>query len=132
MKSSMKAPPRTVAEYLRRVPAPQRRLLQALRHTLREAAPDADERISYGIPSLYVDGRMLVAYGAAARHCAFYPGALPIRRHAKELSGFTTAKGTVRFDADRPLPARLVRRLVATRLGERGPARKAPSRAKRQ
>ena len=131
MKRASRAP-RTVAEYLRRVPAPQRRALQALRRTIREAVPGAEERISYGIPSLYVDGRMLVAYGAAARHCAFYPGALPIRRHAKELSGFATAKGTVRFEADRPLPARLVRRLAATRLAERGPKPDSSVRSKRR
>jgi uncharacterized protein YdhG (YjbR/CyaY superfamily) len=87
---------------------------------VRAAAPAAEERVSYGIPSFYVDGRMLVAYAAASRHCAFYPGAKPIRRHAAELAGYDTSKGTVRFDPAKPLPASLVRRLVATRLAERG------------
>ncbi|HYX20261.1 MAG TPA: DUF1801 domain-containing protein [Thermoanaerobaculia bacterium] len=124
MKKAAKAPPpRTVAEYLRRVPAPERRALQALRRTIRSAAPGAEERISYGIPSFYAGGRMLVAYAVAARHCAFHPGALPVRTHAAALAGYSTSKGTVRFDPEKPLPAALVRRLVATRLAERMPRR---------
>jgi uncharacterized protein YdhG (YjbR/CyaY superfamily) len=118
-KAPTTAPPRTPAEYLRRVPAAQRKALEALRRTVRAAAPDAEERISYGIPSFYVGPRMLVAYASASRHCAFYPGAEPVRRHAAELAGYSTSKGTVRFDPANPLPARLVRRLVETRLAER-------------
>ncbi len=116
-------PPRTVAEYLRRVPARERRALQALRRTIRSAAPGAEERIRYGIPSLYAGDRMLVAYAAAARHCALHAGALPVRKHAAELAGYSTSKGSVRFDPKKPLPAALVRRLVATRLAERAPRR---------
>ena len=119
-KAEKTPPPRTAAEYLRRLPAGQRRALEALRRTIRTAAPDAEERISYGIPSFYVDGRMLVAYAAGSRHCAFYPGARPVRRHAVELARYDTSKGTVRFDPARPLPASLVRQLVTTRLAERG------------
>jgi hypothetical protein len=63
--------------------------------------------------------RMPVAYAAGARHGAFYPGALPVEKHATELAEYDTSRGTVRFDAERPLPAALVRRLVATRLAER-------------
>ena len=119
MKKVAKAP-RTVAEYLRSVPAAPRRALEALRRTVRSAAPEAEERISYGIPSFYLGGRMLVAYGAAARHCAFYPGARPVEKHAAELAPYDTSRGTVRFGPGKPLPAALVRRLVATRLAERG------------
>ena len=124
MKRAAKTPPPpTVAEYLRRVPARERRALQALRRTIRSAAPGAEERIRYGIPCFYAGGRMLVAYAAAARHCALYPGALPVRKHAAELAGYSTGKGSVRFDPKRPLSAALVRRLVATRLAERTPRR---------
>ena len=119
MKKAAKTPPRTVTEYLRSVPPVPRRALEALRRTVRKAAPGAEERISYGIPAFYLGGRMLVAYGAAARHCAFYPGARPVEKHAAELASFDTSRGTVRFDPGRPLPAALVRRLVVTRLAER-------------
>lgn len=123
MKKTAKTPPRTVAEYLGRVPAGPRRALQALRRTIRSAVPDAEERISSGMPAFYVGGRMLVAYAAAARHCAFHAGALPVRKHAAELADYATSKGAVRFDPKKPIPAALVRRLVATRLAERAPRR---------
>lgn len=127
MKASTKtAKPRTVAEYLGRLGAPERRALAALRRAIRAAAPGAEERISYGIPSFYTGGRMLVAYGAASRHCSFYPGALPVRMLATDLAGYDTSKGTIRFAAEEPLPAALVRRIVRARLAERAP-RKAGS-----
>jgi uncharacterized protein YdhG (YjbR/CyaY superfamily) len=59
-----------------------------------------------------------VAFGAAANHCAFYPGSLPVEAHKKELKAYDTSKGTIRFPADSPLPSALVRRLVKTRIAE--------------
>ena len=129
MKAST-AKPRTVTEYLGRLETPERRALEALRRAIRAAAPDAEERISYGIPSFYAGGRMLVAYGAASRHCAFYPGALPVRMLRNELAAYDTSKGTVRFAPEEPLPAPLVRRIVRARLAERAP-RKGRSRRRR-
>ena len=66
---------------------------------------------------------MLVAFGAAANHCAFYPGAFPIEAHKDELKAYDISKGTIRFPADSPLPATLVRKLVRTRIAERAPQR---------
>jgi uncharacterized protein YdhG (YjbR/CyaY superfamily) len=62
---------------------------------------------------------MLVAFSAAVSHCAFYPGALPLETHKKELKEYDTSKGTIRFQTDRPLPATLVRKLVKTRIAQR-------------
>jgi uncharacterized protein YdhG (YjbR/CyaY superfamily) len=64
-----------------------------------------------------------VAFGAAVKHCAFYPGAHPVRAHRDELEAYDTSKGTVRFRPDRPLPAALVRKLVKTRVAERAARR---------
>jgi uncharacterized protein YdhG (YjbR/CyaY superfamily) len=64
-----------------------------------------------------------VAFGAAANHCAFYPGAHPVEAHKEELKAYDTSKGTIRFRADRPLPASLVRKLVRTRIAERAARR---------
>ena len=75
--------------------------------------------ISYGVPAVRLDGKMLVAFGAGKHHCSFYPGAYPIAAHAEELQGYDTSKGTVRFPAERPLPAGLVRKLVRARVAER-------------
>jgi uncharacterized protein YdhG (YjbR/CyaY superfamily) len=59
-----------------------------------------------------------MGFGAAANHCAFYPGAHPVQAHKDELKAYDTSKGTIRFQADSPLPATLVRRLVKTRIAE--------------
>ena len=109
----------SVDEYLKNLPEDQRAALERLRRTIRAAAPDAEECISYNVPGFRLEGRLLVSYGAARRHCSFYPGAHPIRVHRGELAGFSTAKGTVRFQPDRPLSAGLIRKLVRTRVAER-------------
>jgi uncharacterized protein YdhG (YjbR/CyaY superfamily) len=126
------AKPRDIDEYLAPLDAGKRAALQKLRRDIRAAAPRADECISYGIPTLRLGGRMLVSFGAGARHCAFYPGAHPIRAHAKALAGYDTSVGTIRFPPDEPLPAALVRRPVKTRIAERGPRTKRRTAARRQ
>jgi uncharacterized protein YdhG (YjbR/CyaY superfamily) len=86
----------------------------------------------YGIPGFRQDGRVLVWFAAAKSHCAFYPGAFPIEAHADELSRYDTSKGTVRFDASRPLPVRLVRKLVKARIEERSRRKPATGTARRR
>jgi uncharacterized protein YdhG (YjbR/CyaY superfamily) len=108
-----------IDEYLARVSEPQRTALEKLRRDIRAAAPAAEECISYDIPSYHVGSKLLVSFGAAKKHCAFYPGAHPIRAHADELKGYDLAMGTIRFSADKPLPSALVKKLVKTRLAER-------------
>jgi uncharacterized protein YdhG (YjbR/CyaY superfamily) len=109
---------KTIDEYLATVSTDQRAALEKLRKAIRVAAPKAAECISYGIPGFRLNGRLLVSFGSAKNHCAFYPGAHPIRAHKKELKGYGIAKGTIRFSADRPLPAHLVRKLVSSRIKE--------------
>src|SRR5258706_7541657 len=106
-----KEKPRTVDEYLAPVSNDKRAALEKLRKTIRSAAPAAEECISYGIPAFRLAGRILVAFGAAAKHCALYAGALPLEAHKKELEAYDTSKGTIRFQTERPLPATLVRQL---------------------
>ncbi len=106
--------PGTVAGYLAALPADQRAALQRLRTLIHAAAPGAEECISYGVPAFRLDGKVLVWYAAASRHCSFFPGAL-VQDLASELEGFSTSKGTVRFQPDHPLPAALVRKLVRAR-----------------
>jgi uncharacterized protein YdhG (YjbR/CyaY superfamily) len=114
----MKSKPETIDEYLAPLSGAKRAALEALRRAIRSAAPGAEECISYRIPTFRLDGRMLVSFGAAAHHCAFYPGAHPIEAHREELADYDTSKGTVRFPAESPLPAPLVRKLVKTRIAE--------------
>lgn len=109
----------TIDEYLAAVRDDQRTALEKLRKTIRAAAPTAEECISYGLAAFRLDGRALVAFGAAAKHCAFYPmRPAVIEAHANELSKYDTSKGTIRFQPDKPLPVRLVRKLVKARIAE--------------
>ena len=101
----------TVGEYLARLPDDQRRALERLRRIIRGVAPTAEECISYQMPAFRLDGRMLVWFGAAAHHCAFYPGAV-VDAFKNELEAFRTSKGTIRFQPDHPLPVTVVRKLV--------------------
>jgi uncharacterized protein YdhG (YjbR/CyaY superfamily) len=114
----MKIKPQTIDEYLAPLGTETRAALEKLRQDIKAAAPKAEECISYNIAGFRLNGKLLVAFGAAARHCAFYPGAFPVRTHQEELKAFDTSKGTIRFPPDSPLPARLVRKLVKSRIAE--------------
>jgi uncharacterized protein YdhG (YjbR/CyaY superfamily) len=114
----MPAEPKTVDDYLARLSDTQRAALEKLRRDIKAAAPAAEECISYDIPGYRLGSRLLVSFGAAKNHCAFYPGAHPIRSHKDELAGYDLAKGTIRFSAEKALPARLVRKLVKTRVAQ--------------
>jgi len=109
---------KTVDEYLARVSDDKRAALQKLRKTIKAAAPRAEECISYQLPAYRLNG-MLVAFGATANHCAFYPmSASTVAAHEEELKDYETSKGTIRFQPDNPLPASLVRKLVKARIAE--------------
>ncbi len=105
-----------VAAHLAKLPPPARAALGTVRRALRAAAPRAEEGFSYRMPCFRVDGRPLVWYAAFARHGSLFPTAAVIRAHAAELKGYKTAKGTVQFSFEAPPPARLVAKLVRTRL----------------
>ena len=123
----MKARPTTIDEYLAPLSPEKRAALEKLRQDIRSAAPGAEECISYQIPAFRLGGRLLVAFGAAARHCAFYPGVSPLVAHKGELAAYDTSKGTLRFPPERPLPSALVRKLVRTRIAEHAAANPAAS-----
>jgi len=110
----MKPPAASIDDYLARLPADQRAALETLRGQIRALAPDAEEAISYGLPTFKLNGN-LVHFGAAATHCAFYPGAV-IDQFADRLEGFETAKGTIRFQPDAPLPPDLIADIVQHRI----------------
>jgi len=128
--SAPRAPAKDIDEYLARVPEPARAVLQKLRKTIRAAAPQATEIISYQLPAFRHLG-VLVAFGASTKHCAFYVmSGTVLEPFADELSAYDTSKGTIRFAADAPLPAALVKKLVKARIAE-NEARAATSRSPR-
>ena len=117
--------PRTVDEYLARVPPRFRTALQGLRKTIKAAAPDAEEVISYQMPAFRQNG-MLVYYAAFKDHCSLFVGSPKVRRQfSAELKPFEAGKGTARFTPDRPLPAELVTRIVKARVAENAARRRA-------
>ena len=113
----------TIDEYLAPLAPDKRAALQWLRRQIKAAAPGVEECISYGIPSFRLGGRLLVHFGAAANHCAFYPGAV-VEAHRDALKGYDTSKGTIRFQPDHPLPAALVRKLVKAQMARRAITRR--------
>ncbi len=105
-------PNASIDGYLGGVPDDQRAALQALRETILAVAPGAVECLSYGMPAFRVDGRVICYFAAAKAHCAFYPGGLT-DDFAAELTGFSTSKGTIRFQPAKPIPDPLLRRIIA-------------------
>jgi len=114
----------TVTEYLASRTRRQRSALAALRRTIRGAAPGATEVIAYGIPTVKLDGRALVAYSAGGRtgqseDCALYTMSLAtFERYRAAAGAHAHGKGTFRFTPDDPLPASLVTKVVKARIAE--------------
>jgi len=117
-----------VDDYLASVPADARAALLKLRKTIQSAAPKATEEISYQVPTFKHHGG-LVAYAAFPDHCSFFVMSTEVMRaHAADLEGYPIGKGSIRFPADKPLPAALVKKLVKARIAEneaRGRSRRA-------
>jgi uncharacterized protein YdhG (YjbR/CyaY superfamily) len=110
-----RANPPTVDDYLAGLGDDQRTALERLRKTIHSIVPRAEECISYQLPAFRLDGKVLVWFGATAKHCAFYPGGLA-PEFQRELTDYDTSKGTIRFQPDQPLPVALVRKLVKARI----------------
>ena len=110
--------PKTVDEYLARLPEPARSTLQKIRAAIRSAVPaEATEAISYRMPAFKYKG-VLMWYAAFADHCSLFPGASVIAAFKDELTGYSVSKGTIRFPTDKPLPAALVKKLVKAKIAE--------------
>jgi uncharacterized protein YdhG (YjbR/CyaY superfamily) len=99
------------------LPDDQRVALQALRSTIAAIAPDAVETISYGMPAFRYHKRPLVGYAGFKNHCSFFPmGSAVLDAHPDEVAPFRTAKGTLQFTPDRPMPVELVQLIVRERM----------------
>ncbi|MGZ4314662.1 MAG: iron chaperone [Gaiellaceae bacterium] len=108
-----------VDEYLRGVDEPKRSTLRALRRTILEIAPDAEQVISYRVPAFGVRDKTVAGFAAYRNHLSYLPfsgSVLPALAH--ELEGYTMTKGALHFPVDRPLPKTLVKKLISARLGE--------------
>ncbi|MCU0482931.1 MAG: DUF1801 domain-containing protein [Chloroflexi bacterium] len=109
---------RSIDEYIAGFPADTQRVLEELRGLIKAEAPAATETISYSIPTFDLGGTHLVHFAGYARHVGFYPTPGGMEAFDEELRQYQGGKGSVRFPLDRPLPADLVRRMVAFRVRE--------------
>src|SRR5687768_5932461 len=121
--------PTTIDDYIAGFPADVGARLSAMRATIRRHAPDAVERIAYGIPTFHLHGN-LVHFGGFAGHVGFYPGPTGIEAFRTQLARFKGAKGSVQFPHDEPLPLDLVAEIVDIRVAENVAANVAAKRGK--
>jgi uncharacterized protein YdhG (YjbR/CyaY superfamily) len=106
-----------IDEYISSNPKEIQKLLEQLRTTIRKAAPEAEEVISYGMPAFKLNG-MLVWFAAHSKHIGFYPRVSAIKAFKKELSIYKGAKGSVQFPLGKPLPLGIVSKIVKFRVKE--------------
>ena len=114
----MKTRVETIDEYFRDFPGNVQRILESVRQTIRKAAPDAEETISYQIPTFKLDGKNLVHFAAFKNHIGFYPIPSAIEALQTELSVYKQGKGSVQFPIVEQVPLDLVRRIVEFRVKE--------------
>ncbi len=107
----------TIDEYIETFPEEVQGILEKMRQTIRKAAPEAEEAISYQIPTFKLKGN-LVHFAAFKDHVSFFPTARGVEAFKKELSQHVGSKGTVRFPPDKPIPYDLVKRIVMFRRKE--------------
>ena len=112
-----KAKPTTIDEYIGQYPPAVQEILNQIRAVVKEEAPQAVEKISYGLPTFYQNGN-LVHFGAHSRHIGFYPTPSGMEAFKQELSGYKGSKGSVQFPLDQPMPYDLIRRIVKFRLSQ--------------
>jgi uncharacterized protein YdhG (YjbR/CyaY superfamily) len=107
---------RTIDEYIKTFPEDVQFILEKIRQTIRKAAPEAVEAISYGIPTFKLNGRYLVYFAAWKNHVGSYPMPSGAKAFKKELSVYKQGKGSIQFPLDRPIPYDLVYKIVSFRI----------------
>ena len=117
MKTSQKAV-KNIDEYIARFPGDVQKILQNIRALIKEAVPDAEEKISYQIPTFTLNGNYLIYFAAFKNHVSIYPAPRGTEKFKKELAAYEGGKGTVRFPFDEPIPYGLIKRIVKFKLKE--------------
>ena len=114
---STKTRPKTIDEYIQAAPREAQKKLREMRACIRAAAPGAKEGLKWGMPA-FSYRRILVTFAGFKNHIGFYPTPSAVTAFAKELSKFSTAKGSIQFPLEKPLPLSLVRKITAFRVKE--------------
>ena len=110
--------PKTIDEYIAGFPKDVQEILEKIRMTIRKAAPDAEETISYLIPTFTLKGKYLIYFAAYKKHIAVYPVPAGDAELNEELSVYQTGKGTLQFPLDKPIPYGLITKIVKLRVKE--------------
>lgn len=108
---------KNIDEYIAGFPRDVQESLQRIRAIIREAAPDAEEAIKYGIPTFVLHGN-LVHFAAFQKHIGFYPTPSAIAAFSGELTGYESARGSVQFPLNQLVPFTLIRKMVEFRVKE--------------
>ncbi len=108
-------PAKNIDEYIAAYPANVQELLQTMRTTIQQAAPDATEAITYAIPTFKLNGN-LVHFAGYKNHIGFYPAPMGIEAFKEETAQYEAGKGTLQFPIDKPLPLDLIKRIVKFRV----------------
>jgi uncharacterized protein YdhG (YjbR/CyaY superfamily) len=116
--SSDQSAPKTIDAYIAAFPAEVQALLEQIRLTIREAAPEAQETISYGMPTFTLNDRYLIYFGAYKKHIGLYPAPSSVAEFQEAVAQYGAGKGTLKFPLDQPLPLALVRKVVQFRITE--------------
>ena len=114
----------TIDEYISEFPKDIQEKLEKIRKTIQETTPEATEKISYGIPTFYLNGN-LVHFAAYEKHIGFYPAPSGIENFKDELSEYKTSKGTIQFPLDKEIPYDLIKEIVKFRVNENENKKKA-------
>ncbi len=107
----------SIDDYIERFPPEIQAILKELREAIREAAPEAEEKISYQMPTFFLKGN-LVYFAAYENHIGLYPAPSGIEAFGNELNAYKSGKGSIRFPIDEPLPLELIKRIVRFRVEE--------------
>ena len=111
--------PKDIDEYIDRFPRDTQEILKQIRTTIKKVVPDAEETISYGIPTFNLNGTYLIYFAAYKKHIGFYPVPGGIEKIDKEFASFkTSGKGTIQFPLNKPMPLNMITKLVKFKVKE--------------
>lgn len=108
----------SVDEYISTFPKDVQKILEEVRGTIKAAAPEAEEKISYGIPAFTLNGKYLIYFAGWKNHISIYPIPSGSEAFNKQVSKYVDGKGTLKFPLDKPLPMKLITKIVKYRVAE--------------